>query len=238
MRPNSDLVAAHLQLTRFFAHEHASFDPWWWPMNSGAVLADYGLDPSQHAHLAASLRVGVNDERLTGCRGSMAAEPGCAVIVTTRPSNGRYPGTSGIMVQSVCNPRGSNPGPNIHLTDLIKFRGIGGDAAFDRGVDIAMWKASLDCLCAEIDALRPSLVLVSKGAYNAARSWLTGPRRASAFGRWHQQLGVAHRALLERLANSPIVPSLTPRHYGGPTEAERVRAPVIAEYHKHLVKFL
>lgn len=27
-------------------------------------------------------------------------------------------------------------------------------------------------------------------------------------------------------------------HYGGPDEAERVRAPVIAEYHKHLSTFL
>jgi len=238
LRANPDLIAAHLPLTNFFGKDGASFDPWWWPMNSGGSLEDYGLDSRTHREYGSSLRIGPPDPRLSGCRGSIGALPGCAVIITTRPSSGSYPGNSGIMVQAVSNPNAANPGPNIHITDLVKFRGIGGDAAFDRGVDMGMWKASLDCLFAELEALEPSLILVSKGASSAIFSWLPRSARKSAFGRWHDQLSTQHRQLLGRLAICPVVPSLTPKYFGGPDEAERVRRKVIAEYHQHLSRHL
>ncbi|MFH1672814.1 MAG: hypothetical protein ABIF87_05250 [Pseudomonadota bacterium] len=206
-------------------------------MNSGAKLEDYGLNPQIHNSLSSSLKMGLPDALLKGCRGSIAAVAECAAIITTRPSIGPYPGTSGEMVRDVTNPNGSNPGPNIHVTDLVKFRGVGGDAAFDRGVDMDMWKASLECLCAEMDALAPTVTLVSKGAMKAIRSWLVSSRKPSSFGRWERQLSPAHRKLIAKLANCPEVPSLTPRHFGGLVEQKRVRQLVISEYNAHLTKF-
>jgi hypothetical protein len=237
LHSNPDLVSAHLPLVAFFGQQSASFDPWWWPMNSGAKLEDYGLNPQIHNSLSSSLKLGSPDALLTGCRGSIAAVAECAAIITTRPSSGSYPGEIGEMVRAVTNPNGSNPGPNIHVTDLVKFRGVGGDAAFDRGVDMDMWKASLDCLCAEMDALAPTVTLVSKGAMKAIKSWLVSSRKKSAFGRWERQLSPAHRNLLAKLANCPEVPSLTPRHFGGPDEKQRVRKNVISEYHARLTNY-
>lgn len=237
MHSNPDLVAAHLPLSTFFGKQSASFDPWWWPMNSGSRLEDYGLDPQVHGSLSDSLKLGSPDARLTGCRGSIAAVAGCVVIITTRPSTGLYPGKSGEMVRAVTNPNGSSPGPNIHVTDLVKFRGVGGDTAFDRGVDMEMWKASLDCLCAEMYVLAPAVTLVSKGALSAIRSWLVGSRRQPAFGRWEKQLSPVHRELLTKLASCPEVPSLTPRYFGGQAEAQRVQQQVISKYDAHLTKF-
>lgn len=238
MYSNPYLVAAHIPLTAFFGQQSVSFDPWWWPMNSGTRLEDYGLDQQIHGSLSRSLKCDSPiDARLTGCRGSIAAVPGCAVIITTRPSSGSYPGKVGEMIRLVTNPHGLNPGSNIHVTDLIKFRGVGGDAAFDRGVDMDMWKASLDCLCLEMDALAPALILVSKGAMSAIHSWLVSSKKQSAFGRWEKQLSPAHQKLLTKLADCEQVPSLTPRHFGGEAEKHRIWQNVILEYQAHLTKF-
>jgi len=88
---NPELVEAHLPLVAFFGQQRASFDPWWWPMNSGAKLEDYGLDPLAHEALCGSLRLQPPETRMIGCRGSISAVRGCAAIITTRPSSGYIP---------------------------------------------------------------------------------------------------------------------------------------------------
>ena len=237
---NPALIAAHKPLLDYFGNSDVAFNPWWWPMNSGSSSADFGLGPDVRETVFESLRPGKGSPLpgFQGVRGSIGAEPGCAMIITTRPSTGTYPSKGNEVLRRVVNPHGREPGPNIHVTDLVKFRGAGGDSKFDRGLNLQAWMASLDCLEAELDALRPTLILVSKGALAAVTDWLPRPRRrVRKFNRWEDQVLMRHEATLRRIAEGAKVSSLTPRHFGGENARLQKQAATVDEYKALLVAY-
>jgi|ERR1022692_2208862 hypothetical protein len=158
---NPDLVKIFNDLVLEFG-EHGSCDPWWWPVGPGRNAEDWGLvKPSKE--VLRSLRGGAKEKmtsvtrRYHGFPGSIAAERGCAWLLSIRPSTGSFQGSVGPLYTAIAN---RSPSPTelieIHVTDLIKFRGPADSRQCWSGLDDNMIETSIGCLAAEYARLMPA----------------------------------------------------------------------------------
>jgi hypothetical protein len=152
-------------------------NPWWWPMNDGASLADWGLSTDllklhrlSDSTVLNSVRgvAAKNKPRLSGFLGSVGStrETCDVVLLSTRPSQDSFPGTGPIKLVYRLAQAGLTH--RTHTTNLIKFRGHEDDELMTiQGVAPAiekrMLRASVDCFAAEIRALEPKCLLIAGG---------------------------------------------------------------------------
>ncbi len=101
-----------------------------------------------------------------GFNGSLGARCGSRWVVSTRPSSGAFPSSSCTALYKLL----SNIDPQssflsqVHVTDLMKFRGPGPDGKKNEGLTLDMWRISVECLRSEWAVLQPSQILLTKQA--------------------------------------------------------------------------
>ena len=156
------------------------YDPWWWPLDPGYALGDWGLlrsDSKPDEKLYDSLcDVNLGSEKYPGFRGGLGARKGCVVVLGERPSFSVDYGwfVSGLKKRlplleappELLRFLGANP--VFHVTDLIKFRG----ANFEDQLTDTMIDISLRCLEAEFAELKPRIVLIARTNERPGRSGL------------------------------------------------------------------
>jgi hypothetical protein len=102
--------------------------------------------------------------------------------------------------------------PNVHVTDLAKFRGPDDD----RGMDPEMWQRSIRCVRREFECHDPAAVIMVK----AAKGWFKLGCTLSQSGPLWPYLPQEDRDFLCRLdAQSLPVTYWNPK-YGGVTQSE------------------
>jgi hypothetical protein len=177
---NPALVAIFRALLPRFGR-HGQADPWWWPKGPGTVPEDWGLT-NLPASVIESLRAGARKDtrsatpRYSGFAGSVAAEEGCAWLVSIRPSRGSFQASVGPLYTALAN-RSPNASVliEVHVTDLIKFRGPTRATECFAEIDEPMLQTSIDCLAAEYLSAKPSRILLvdlaSKALTNPNSRW-------------------------------------------------------------------
>lgn len=184
---NPDLLQAFAPLRRELRNPTAPFDPWWWPIGSGHGIAEWGLAPEDSGLLPRLRGSKPTNSSYAGFSGSLGAERGAAVLVSTRPSEGSFPSASCTRLHSSLVAAGI---AGAHVTDMMKFRGPNDE----RAASWEMWQVSFDCLLAEFDAIEPSVVVIVPEAKKWVTAWLNG-----GFGRWGNRLPSNQVRLLQWL---------------------------------------
>lgn len=164
--PNSILVSIFQRhLVPQFA-EPVGYEPWWWPKSPGYSADDWGLEKSQLAEYASLSRGSPKKLRrrtYEGFVGSVAATKGAAWLLSIRPSAGTFARSVGPLYNAMCNHASeydSSSVPELHVTDLIKFRGPTAATSWRSGLEDEMLRVSIECLYEEYAAICPPIVLV------------------------------------------------------------------------------
>lgn len=173
---NNALVAAvQKHLVPQFALQ-MEYEPWWWPKSPGRFVADWGLKDSQVSEYA-SLSKGAAKMTNRSCRyegfvGSVAATKGAAWLLSIRPSAGTFARSVGPLYGAMLNYANGYDGsmvPELHVTDLVKFRGPTKATSWTVGVTDRMLRACTECLYDEYLATCPQIILVVDWAAAALR---------------------------------------------------------------------
>jgi hypothetical protein len=192
MQPNKDLnkiFRHHLIGDHFGNHIVGDVlcDPWYWGLPPGTNLENWGLLKGEEDRLnSLSDRVRPTNA-YRGFRGSIAAIPGCIVVLGERPSFGKRYGKSvgklfrelDLMSRWASELRDQfrqigielcvegNQDVVFHVTDLVKFRGNGFNkpplGASEIGISAA-------CLHDELTLLKPVMVLITNMAADALQN--------------------------------------------------------------------
>lgn len=142
----------------------ADYKPWWWPKAPGCSGADWGLADTQLSEYA-SVSKGAR-KRSTGYEGfvgSVAATRGTAWLLSIRPSAGTFARSVGPLYTAMMNCANGYDGnvvPELHVTDLVKFRGPTAATSWTVGLTAAMLRTSLECLYDEYLATSPPIILL------------------------------------------------------------------------------
>lgn len=149
------------------------YKPWWWPKAPGCSAADWGLTDSQVSEYA-SLSKGAakRSAGYEGFVGSVAATHGAAWLLSIRPSAGTFARSVGPLYTVMLNYANGYDGnlvPELHVTDLVKFRGPTAATSWTVGLTAAMLRTSLECLYDEYLATSPQIILLVDWAGAALR---------------------------------------------------------------------
>jgi hypothetical protein len=175
------------------------YKPWWWPKSPGRFAGDWGLDDGQVSEYG-SLNGGASkmtprSATYEGFVGSVAATAGAAWLLSIRPSTGTFARSVGPLYTALLNHANGYDGTlvtELHVTDLVKFRGPTAATSWTVGLTAAMLQTSIECLYAEYLATCPPIVLLVDWAGAALRgsgsplcktsvlrtSWRSDPGRA------------------------------------------------------------
>jgi hypothetical protein len=197
---NKALVAAFQRhLIPQFALQ-TEYTPWWWPRSPGRFAADWGLDDN-HVSEYESLNRGASKRTSRsagheGFVGSVAATMGTAWLLAIRPSTGTFAGSVGPLYTSLLNHANGYDGTlvtELHVTDLVKFRGPTSARSWTVGLTDAMLQTSIECLYDEYLATCPPIILVVDWA-RAALSGTESPLCKTSVLRssWRSDPGIAH----------------------------------------------
>jgi hypothetical protein len=104
-------------------------------------------------------------EAWKGFPGTLAAQAGCCIVLSTRPSLGGFPSSNTNLFYDVLAAvwPGGRFLQRVHVTDLSKFRGPTKDSNFE-GMTKEMWQKSIRCLRREFELLKPKATLIVPGA--------------------------------------------------------------------------
>lgn len=171
--------------------------PWWWPLNDGLTVEDWGLTPARMDELGAppaamlSRLRGPNPTAGNGVAGFLGSvgstEQSCdVVLLSTRPSQDSFPSpTTSKLVNRLAD---SGLTPRTHTTNLIKFRGHAhpGDdlmamPAVPARVGKRLLRASVSCFASEMKLLQPRCILVAGGGTRDTLDRMSDP----SFPSWH-----------------------------------------------------
>jgi hypothetical protein len=164
---NSNLVAAFQKhLVPAFASQ-TEYEPWWWPASPGRNASDWGLGPSQLLEYRSlnrgAAKITARSRKYGGFAGSVAAQRGAAWLLSIRPFAGTYARSVGPLYTAMCNHANRYDGsvvPELHVTDLVKFRGPTAVASWTVGLTDTMLRASIECLYEEYLAIAPPIILL------------------------------------------------------------------------------
>jgi len=164
---NSDLVAAFQKhLVPAFASQ-TEYQPWWWPTSLGRSASDWGLGPSQLLEYRSvsrgAAKITARSAKLGGFAGSVGAQRGAAWILSIRPSAGTFARSVHPLYTAMCNHANGYDGsvvPELHVTDLVKFRGPTAATSWTEGLTDTMLKGSIECLYEEYLAIAPPIILL------------------------------------------------------------------------------
>lgn len=191
MKANADLLTALGPIQELF-NESTTFDPWWWPLEEGRSHGDWGLPEGDNRLHSLRGPSPARSSRYPSFCGSIGAESGAVMLISTRPSQGSYPSGSCTQLYNLLTDMEIQG--CTHVTDLYKVRGPGPDSIKDRATTIDVWKLSLDCLKLELEALRPRAILLVPEARKWVSAWTNG-----GFGRWRWDLSDAQYRTLEEI---------------------------------------
>lgn len=149
------------------------YKPWWWPMAPGCSAADWGLKDSQLSEYA-SVSKGAKKRSAgyEGFVGSVSATHGAAWLLSIRPSPGTFARSVGSLYTVMMNYANGYDGsvvPELHVTDLVKFRGPVSATSWTVGLTTAMLRTSVECLYDEYFAICPPIILLVDWAGEALR---------------------------------------------------------------------
>lgn len=180
MIPNPKLVDAIV--TPLIGHFDAGPAPWWWPCGSGTNAAQWGVGAGRRAEFASLIArpaPRAQDARpvYDGFRGSLGSTTSsCRLwVLSSRPSMNYFPAGGTTRLLNVL--RANNWLDCTHVTDVIKFRGVGPDRLAHEGLDDEHWVLSLNALCSEFEETLPDVILL---AGKRAQGWVNTVLRARA----------------------------------------------------------
>jgi hypothetical protein len=164
---NDDLrkVFARKELRAYF--RDGGLDPWWWPEAPGRRPEDWGLvgdEPPVYKSLMAGAPT-KGHRSYEGFVGSVGAGKGCVWLLSIRPSRGTFP-HSVPRIYTALELEGKAKGgiAELHVTDLIKFRGPTSARESDEGMTDEMFRISAECLLEEYRATAPERILIVDSA--------------------------------------------------------------------------
>ena len=172
---NALISALQRHLVPQFAVQ-TEYKPWWWPKAPGRFAADWGLVDSQGSEYA-SLSAGgakmtTRSATYEGFVGSVAATAGAAWLLSIRPSPGTFARSVGPLYTAMLNQANEYDGsvvPELHVTDLLKFRGPTKATSWTVGLTDSMLRTSIECLYDEYTATCPQIILLVDWAGAALR---------------------------------------------------------------------
>jgi hypothetical protein len=187
---NNDLteVFARKDLRAYF--KGGDLDPWWWPRAPGRRPEDWGLAQGE-LPVYYSLRGDAPETGRNGYEGfvgSVAAGKGCAWLLSIRPSRGTFPRSVHRIHTALLLEDAARLGiAELHVTDLIKFRGPTSARKSEEGMTDEMFRISVECLLEEHRATAPERILMVD---SALRKLVQSRSRLSPQGdlcrRWEQ----------------------------------------------------
>jgi hypothetical protein len=204
------------ELTRVFARRDlrayfkgGDFDPWWWPRAPGRRPGDWGLVDDE-LPVYNSLMGGApakGHRSYEGFVGSVAAGRGCAWLLSIRPSRGTFPrSVPRIYTALELGGQGRGGIAELHVTDLIKFRGPTSARQSDDGMTGEMFRISVECLLEEYQATAPERILIVDSALcKLAESRSRLSPRSDLCRRWQEDsLGRELNSLLHGLRSAGV----------------------------------
>ncbi len=199
-------IFARKDLRAYFGGLH---DPWWWPRAPGRLAADWGLAEDEIL-VYESLRgtaPSTGRKHYEGFVGSVAAGKGCSWLLSIRPSGGTFPhSVPQIHTALMLEAQGKEGIAELHVTDLIKFRGPTSARKSDEGMTDEMFRISVECLFEEYRATVPERILIVDSALCTLierRSRLS-PHSALR-QRWqHESLGKELNSFLDFLRSAGV----------------------------------
>jgi hypothetical protein len=154
----------------------AEYKPWWWPKSPGRLAEDWGLNDGQISEYASlnkgAVKMTPRSDRYEGFAGSVGATNGAAWLLSIRPSPGTFARSVSPLYTAMQNHANGYDGsavPELHVTDLVKFRGPTEATSWTEGLTDAMLRTSIECLYDEYTAARPSIILLVDWAEAALR---------------------------------------------------------------------
>ena len=174
----------------------ACYDPWWWPIDPADAPSHWGIPTSRNREFQSLCEVPAIGKRFPGFPGSLAAQPGCICILGERPSfNTRYAGAVsklnaklGCLASSLESSRLLGGAVTFHVTDLIKFRGMGLADNLTR----EMIEISSECLDQELQYLQPPVVIVTDMAARGLRKLKPSANQFTALHNHRLKIEVPH----------------------------------------------
>jgi hypothetical protein len=208
---NNDLVATFQKhLVPAFASQ-MEYQPWWWPTSPGRNASDWGLEPTQVLEYRSLSRGAAkltgHSAKYGGFAGSVAAQRGAAWLLSIRPSAGTFARSVGPLYTAMCNYANRYDGsvvPELHVTDLVKFRGPTAATSWTEGLSDTMLRSSIECLYDEYLAIAPPIILLVDWAIAALNNRDSPLYETSALRlSWRSDPNTAHLdSLLSKIAET------------------------------------
>lgn len=132
----------------------------------GETLLIGGWNPHKYSSIEASAAARRRSRRvLPNMEGSpvqSAAQRGAAWLLSIRPSAGTFARSVGPLYTAMCNYANRYDGsavPELHVTDLVKFRGPTAATSWTESLSETMLRSSIECLYDEYLAIAPPIIL-------------------------------------------------------------------------------
>lgn len=163
------------ELTKIFARKdlRAHFKagslhhPWWWPKAPGRRPEDWGLAEDEQL-IYNSLMSGAparGRKTYEGFLGSVAAGKGCVWLLSIRPSGGTFAHSVPRILNALLLEAQDKEGvAELHVTDLIKFRGARSARSSNDSMTDEMFRISVECLFEEYRTTAPERILIVDSA--------------------------------------------------------------------------